>query len=156
MIFKSFRAFAILLIVLSSSVKADSTIPFATDSSSLTVWNGTNYEPFFVKGTNLGVAKPGTYPGEMLASAEDYRRWFTEIKAAGFNCIRLYTLHFPHFYEELRNYNLQNPQQPLLFFQGVWLNEELEGYQQDMFHLTDTFKVEIDENIDCGLAMLIP
>lgn len=149
MIFKIFSTITILLIGLSTIVKADSKIPFATDSSSLTIWNGTNYEPFFVKGTNLGVAKPGTYPGEMLASAEDYRRWFTEIKAAGFNCIRLYTLHFPHFYEELRNYNLQNPQQPLLFFQGVWLNEELEGYQQDMFHLTDTFKVEIDENIDC-------
>jgi len=132
-----------------TNVNAENPVPFSTDSNSLTIWNGTTYEPFFIKGTNLGIAKPGTYPGEMLALPEDYRRWFTEIKAAGFNCIRLYTLHFPHFYEELRNYNLQNPQQPLLFFQGVWLNEELEGYKNDMYLLTDTFKAEISENIDC-------
>ena len=130
-------------------LQANEKVPFSTDSTSLTVWNGSSYEPFFIKGTNLGIAKPGTYPGEMLASVEDYKRWFAEIKAAGFNCIRLYTLHFPHFYEELRNYNLQNPQQPLFFFQGVWLNEEIEGYKLDLYQLTDTFKVEIDENIDC-------
>ncbi|MBP6611575.1 MAG: T9SS type A sorting domain-containing protein, partial [Paludibacter sp.] len=140
---------SILLIGCFAPLKASDKVPFSTDSTSLTVWNGSTYEPFFIKGTNLGVAKPGTYPGEMLALAEDYVRWFTEIKAAGFNCIRLYTLHFPHFYEELRKYNLQNPQQPLFFFQGVWLNEELEGYKLDMYQLTDTFKVEIDENIDC-------
>lgn len=140
---------SILLIGCFAPLKASDKVPFSTDSTSLTVWNGSTYEPFFIKGTNLGIAKPGTYPGEMLASVEDYKRWFTEIKAAGFNCIRLYTLHFPHFYEELRNYNLQNPQQPLFFFQGVWLNEEIEGYKQDLYQLTDTFKVEIDENIDC-------
>lgn len=124
-------------------------IPFSTDSNYLTFWNGTTYEPFFIKGTNLGIARPGTYPGEMVASREDYRRWFKEIKAAGFNCIRLYTLHYPDFYEELQNYNLRNPQKPLFFFQGVWLNEELEGYNHDLFMLADTFKVEIAENIDC-------
>lgn len=128
---------------------ANNPVPFSTDSNSLTIWNGDKYEPFFIKGTNLGIAKPGTYPGEMLATRDQYKSWFAEIKEAGFNCIRLYTLHFPHFYEELLNYNTQNPQQPLLFFQGVWLNEELDGYKNDLYLLTDTFKAEIRENIDC-------
>jgi len=143
--------FIILLIVAPALVNAQTNnpLPFSTDSNYLTVWNGATYEPIFIKGTNLGIARPGTYPGEMAASRDDYQRWFREIKAAGFNCIRLYTLHFPTFYEELRNYNLKNPQQPLFFFQGVWLNEELEGYDQDLYMLADTFKVEIRENIDC-------
>lgn len=138
-----------ILLGFSLIAQSNNNIPFSTDKNSLTVWNGSSYEPFFVKGTNLGVAKPGTFPGEMLASASDYRKWFAEIKAAGFNCIRLYTLHFPHFYEELRAYNLENPLHPIFFFQGVWLNEEMTGYVDDLTLLTDTFKVEIRENIDC-------
>lgn len=128
---------------------AEDPLPFSTDSNYITVWNGAVYEPFFIKGTNLGIGRPGTYPGELAASRDDYKRWFREIKAACFNCIRLYTLHFPTFYEELRNYNLENPQQPLFFFQGVWLNEELAGYKSNLYMLSDTFKVEIAENIDC-------
>lgn len=146
------RLFCILISVFlyfSTVAQTQNPLPFSTDSNYLTFWNGTTYEPFFIKGTNLGIARPGTYPGEMAASREDYQRWFKEIKAAGFNSIRLYTLHFPSFYEELRNYNLANPQKPLFFFQGVWLNEELEGYDHDLYMLADTFKVEIAENIDC-------
>jgi hypothetical protein len=154
--FRHKRIFSVLLLLLvflwDSSVKAHSNtlaVPFSVDSNFLTVWNGKDIFPFFVKGTNLGIAKPGTYPGELEASREQYHRWFSEIKEAGFNSIRIYTLHFPHFYEELRDYNLNNPQHPLFFFQGVWLNEELDGYANDLYHMTDTFKVEITQNIDC-------
>jgi len=149
MINKLLLFFISLFVLLHMQAQTTKVLPFATDSNYLTFWNGTDYEPFFIKGTNLGIARPGTYPGEMAASRDDYKRWFKEIKAAGFNCIRLYTLHFPTFYEELRNYNLSNPQQPFFFFQGVWLNEELEGYNSDLYQLADTFKVEIAENIDC-------
>ncbi|MFW5754265.1 MAG: Ig-like domain-containing protein, partial [Marinilabiliaceae bacterium] len=124
-------------------------IPFSTNDQNLTIWNGDAYIPFFVKGTNLGVAVPGTYPGELAASREQYRRWFKEIKAAGFNAIRLYTLHYPRFYEELKAFNTENADNPLLFFQGIWLNESLEGYADDLYFMTDTFDVEIDENVDC-------
>lgn len=143
--------FTLILIVALSGLRAQQStpLPFSTDSNYITVWNGATYEPVFIKGVNLGIARPGTYPGELAASRDDYQRWFTEIKAAGFNCIRLYTLHFPTFYEELRNYNLKNPQQPLFFFQGVWLNEEIAGYDHDLYMLADTFKTEIRENIDC-------
>jgi len=129
--------------------KSQKPVPFSVDSNQLTIWNGTSYIPFFIKGVNLGIAKPGTYPGELLASREQYSRWFAEIKAAGFNCIRIYTLHFPLFYEELKTYNLGHPQHPLYFFQGVWLNEEMEGYKNDLYQMTDTFRVEMEENVDC-------
>lgn len=124
-------------------------IPYSTNNTHLTIWNGSEYLPFFMKGVNLGVAVPGTFPGEMAASRSDYSRWFSQIKEAGFNCIRLYTLHYPRFYEVLDSFNLANPQNPLLIIQGVWLEEELSGYNHDLFFLTDFFKLEIEENIDC-------
>lgn len=124
-------------------------IPFSTDDQNLTIWNGEAYIPFFVKGTNLGVAVPGTYPGQLAATRAQYRQWFKEIKAAGFNAIRIYTLHDPRFYQELEAFNTQNADNPLLFFQGVWLNESLDGYKDDLWFMTDTFDVEIQENVDC-------
>jgi len=154
----SFWLFAVALWLSSTafSLQAQKDIPFSVDTTQLTIWNGKDYVPFFIKGVNLGIAKPGTYPGELEATREQYSRWFSEIKLAGFNCIRIYTLHYPHFYEELRNYNLNHSQHPLYFFQGIWLNEEMTGYTKDLYQMTDTFRVEMEENIDCvhGLRVI--
>lgn len=121
--------------------------PFSTNASHLTLWDGEKYVPFTVKGTNLGIAVPGTFPGELRATAADYSRWFTEIQAAGFNCIRLYTLHFPVFYQTLDSFNRANPNKPLLFFQGVWLEEEIPNYDHNLYSLTPFFRNEIRENV---------
>ncbi|MFO7938712.1 MAG: Ig-like domain-containing protein [Bacteroidales bacterium] len=129
--------------------EARDSIPFSTNTTQLTIWNGTEYVPFFLKGMNLGVAVPGTFPGQLAATRKQYGRWFEDIKEAGFNGIRLYTLHYPRFYEVLDSFNTANPKNPLLFFQGVWLNETLPGYEDDLYFMADTFHVEIEENIDC-------
>jgi hypothetical protein len=123
--------------------------PFSTNTEQLTIWNGTEYIPFFIKGTNLGIAIPGTYPGELDVSRAQYGRWFQQIKDAGFNVIRLYTLHYPHFYQVLDSFNLANPENPLFIIQGVWLNEETEGYNNDLRMLDEQFELEIRDNIDC-------
>jgi hypothetical protein len=127
----------------------DNPIPYSTNTSELTIWNGSDYVPIFIKGMNLGISKPGTFPGELVASRDDYARWFSEIKQAGFNVIRLYTLHYPRFYEVLDSFNLANPQSPLLFLQGVWLEEEVPEYNHDLHFITEYFRNEIEENIDC-------
>lgn len=127
----------------------ESNIPFSTDSINLTIWNGETYIPFFVKGMNLGISVPGKFPGQLEATKEQYGRWFEQIKEAGYNSIRLYTLHFPHFYEVLDSFNNANPKNPLFFFQGVWLEEEMENYNQDLYFFDDFFTNEIEENIDC-------
>src|SRR6056297_2060024 len=93
--------------------QSDKIYPFSTNTTHLTIWNGSEYVPFFMKGINLGVAVPGTFPGELAATKEDYTRWFKQIKEAGFNCIRLYTLHYPRFFEALQTHNSANPQNPL-------------------------------------------
>lgn len=143
----AFYLFITSIISLSDAVAQQ--LPYSTNSTHLTVWNGTEYIPFFIKGMNMGVAVPGTFPGELAATRAQYSKWFTEIKEGGFNCIRLYTLHYPRFYEVLDSFNLANPQNPLLFIQGVWLNEELPDYNSDLTFMTDTFNVEIEENVDC-------
>ncbi len=68
---------------------------------------------------------------------------FHLIKEAGYNAVRLYTLHFPWFYEELRQFNLDHPGNPLLLLQGVWL-EEQEVYT-DLNNLSAEFDQEIRE-----------
>lgn len=122
-------------------------IPFSTNTTHLTEWNGSEYQPFFVKGINLGVSKPGTNVQNLAASAEDYARWFPMIKEAGFNAIRVFTLHFPHFYEELERFNLNHPNDPLYLMQGIWLEQEGEFFSGNLFNLTTEFDKEIHENV---------
>lgn len=107
------------------------------------IWNGFNYVPIFMKGINLGIAVPGTQPGELAATTEDYRRWFDLLKEAGYNTIRLYTLHYPRFYDELRAYNLAHPQNPILVLHGVWLEESVVA--EDLYELTTIFDEGIRE-----------
>ncbi|NEM99047.1 T9SS type A sorting domain-containing protein [Pontibacter burrus] len=153
-IYTSRLAFCLFFLFVAFSAEAqqqsntDHIIPYSTDNTHLTIWNGEQYVPLFIKGINMGIAKPGTFPGELAASRADYGRWFDLIRAAGFNTIRLYTLHYPHFYEVLDSFNLANPQHPLLFFQGVWLEEEVPGYDEDLYTLSTYFEQEIKENVD--------
>jgi len=124
-------------------------VPFSVDSTSLTVWNGTKYVPFFVKGINLGASVPGKFPGELDVTKQQYVNWIVRMKEAGFNVIRLYTLHMPHFYQVLDSINDANPQNPMYIFQGVWLDEDIPNYHQDVYELTSVFDQEINDNVDC-------
>ncbi len=126
----------------------DTIFPFTTDSVHLKIWNKNEYLPFFVKGCNLGISVPGKQPGELNVSRAQYGRWFEYIKEAGFNSIRIYTLHFPQFYSVLDSFNVANPKNPLYFFQGIWLEEELTNYANDLYFLDSTFTRETEENID--------
>jgi hypothetical protein len=127
----------------------DPPLPFSTNKTHLTVWNGEEYVPLFIKGINLGIATPSTFPGDLELSRMRYGQWLQLIRDAGFNTIRLYTLHYPHFYEVLDSFNIANPQHPIFFFQGIWLEEEVHGYNEDLYTLTTYFDKEIEENIDC-------
>jgi len=126
-----------------------SAVPYSITQSSLTVWNGSGYSPIFVKGVNLGVSVPGTYPGELAATRQQYIRWIQKIRETGFNCIRTYTLHFPVFYEVLDSFNLAHPNDPLLLMQGIWLDEGDSTYQNDLYSLTRGFDTAIEQVVDC-------
>lgn len=144
-----FLKLVLLLVLLFTQPVKSQNLPFSTNSTHLTIWNGEAYVPFVVKGINLGVAIPGTFPGELLVTRAQYVDWFVQIKAAGFNTIRLYTLHYPQFYAALDSFNRANPHNPLYFFQGVWLEEEIPNYDENLKSIEPFFSLEAEENIDC-------
>ena len=121
--------------------------PFAAVGEEIGIWNGAGYDPVFLRGVNLGATVPGTFPGELAITREQYRNWLERMAQAGFNAVRIYTLHYPRFYEELLAYNLAHPEKPLYLIQGVWLNEEVPGL--DFYNLTGEFDQEICEVVDC-------
>jgi len=123
-------------------------VPFSVLENYIGIWDGQGgYTPFFVKGMNLGVAVPGTSPGELAVTREQYRRWIADMADAGVNSIRIYTLHFPRFYEELAAWNQAHADKPLYLFQGIWLEED--NPTLDLYNMTDGFDESIEEVIDC-------
>ena len=138
-----------------NSARADETdpnktkVPFSVNNENLTVWNGENYVPFFIKGINLGVSIPGTFPGQLAASKDQYVRWIEGICDVGFNCIRVYTLHYPRFYEAVNEFNLSNPKSPIFIIHGIWLSEEQPDYTNDLYELSNDFNQEIKDVVDC-------
>jgi hypothetical protein len=99
----------------------------------------------FLSGVNLGVTVPGRYPGELAVDAATYRRWFPMMSDLGIRSVRVYTIQPPHFYEELRAYNLAHPDDPLFVVHGVWIDEERLLATADLFDeaLTADFTAEL-------------
>ncbi len=87
----------------------------------------------FWSGVNLGSTTPGHNPGELAVSREDYRRWFSQMTALGVRVLRVYTIHPPHMYDELRRHNEAHPMTPLFLAQGVYLTEESYIESQDLY-----------------------
>lgn len=136
--------------VVSVTLQVAESLPFKTVADYLTRKQDDHYAPFFIKGINLGSSTPGRFPSEInvAVSRLQYRRWIARMARAGFNALRVYTLHPPRFYEELYRYNTMHPDEPLYLFQGVWLR-----YRNSDFFGTDTLPngltitTEIDQAI---------
>lgn len=104
----------------------------------------------FLAGVNVGATVPGTFPGELAVDAETYRLWFKEMANFGFTSMRIYTMLPPHFYEELRRYNLDHPRQPLYLIHGAWPPEEEIVHSQNFYagDVITEFKQEISDLVD--------
>ena len=64
-----------------------------------------NWQPWFVKGVNLGPATPGHWFTDPPTDETTYLGWFASMAEAGFDTIRLYTLLPPAFYRALVAWN---------------------------------------------------
>lgn len=122
-------------------------MPFKAAEGRLHVYDGTTWKPMFIKGMNMGVALPGTQPGELVPTAEDYDRWFEMMGEMGINTIRLYTLHYPRFYQRLHFYNMRHQDKPLYVFHGIWLDEE--NPTKNLRDMQTHYDDNIVESIDC-------
>jgi hypothetical protein len=129
-------------------------MPFTVAGDYIARFIGNDYEPMILKGVNLGSSPPGYFPGEIAyaITAETYKRWIERMAEAGFNTVRVYTLHPPVFYEKLAEHNQRHPDRPLLLFQGIWLEEVEDGtdpLSYDLIRRRQAFSSEIAEVIDC-------
>jgi len=112
---------------------------------------GGSFEPFFVKGVDIGAAKPGFWPGEFGIERDDYARWFQQIGAMHANTIRVYVPQMPAFYDALLEYNL-TAKQPLYLMQGIYMNEELIVRDLDAYggngELIEIFERDLRNTVD--------
>ncbi len=98
-----------------------------------------------IKGVNLGMGKPGAFPGEAAITEEEYYRWLTKIGEMNANTIRVYTIHPPGFYNALKRYNEEYSNKPIYLFHGVWIDEGPLEETLDAFtpEITETFQKEM-------------
>jgi hypothetical protein len=90
------------------------------------------WAPFWIKAVNIGAALPGKHPSEFPPNDSTYDRWFDLIARMGANTLRVYTIHPPHFYRALAEFNRANPARPLRLIQGVW-TELPPGTQEEKY-----------------------
>ncbi|TDL66389.1 hypothetical protein E2R56_22740 [Rhodococcus qingshengii] len=119
-----------------------------TGNTYIQVQKNGKWNDFLIKGVNMGIAKPGYFPGETAISKEEYSRWFKEIGEMNANAIRIYTLHPPQFYEAFYEYN-QIAEKPLFLFHGSWVNEE------KLLHNPDAFAPENEEDAKTEIKNMI-
>lgn len=113
------------------------------------VYEDGKWQPFTIKGVNMGMAKPGTFPGEAAITRDEYDRWFKAIGEMNVNSLRVYTLHPPAFYEAFAAYNA-TADKPLYLYHGVWIDEEPLVESLDAFdpEITERFQKEVKKMVD--------
>lgn len=119
-----------------------------TGASYIQLYKDGRWEDFLIKGVNMGITKPGTFPGETAITKEEYFSWFQQIGDMNANSIRIYTIHPPGFYEALYAYN-QRAEEPLYVFHGLWVNEE------DMLSAQDAFSPEIVDDVEAEIERVV-
>lgn len=112
------------------------------EGESISEWNR-----YFLKGVNMGVALPGKYPSEFSATYDIYLDWFKKIAGMNSNTIRVYTVLPPEFYEAFAMYNINNSNKPLYILQGVWADETDSNDYFDKNYI-EKFQKEIKDVID--------
>ncbi|KZE68952.1 hypothetical protein AWM68_01395 [Fictibacillus phosphorivorans] len=129
--------------------KNDIKINARAEGNYLQVLQNGKWEDMLIKGVNMGIAKPGSFPGETAISKSEYFRWFKRIGEMNANAIRVYTIHPPGFYEAFYEYN-KIAKKPLFLFHGVWVNEDQLIAKQDVYapEVSEAFQNEIKNVVD--------
>jgi hypothetical protein len=130
-------------------------VPARTQGEEFAVRTPKGWEPFYVKGVNLGAALPGKFPSQFPLDDSTYARWLELIAAANANTVRLYTIFPPAFYRALRRWNEEHPDRALWLVHGVWA-ELPRGGDYDAPAWKADFRREIRRAVDVvhGRALL--
>jgi hypothetical protein len=133
-----------------SETKKPEAIPAMVKDSQYQIMKDGKWETLTIKGVNMGIAKPGYFPGETAITRNEYYRWFEMIHEMNANAIRVYTLHPPGFYQALKQFNDQHKENPLYLFHGVWIDEAPLEETLDAFspENSDPFTEEMKRIVD--------
>lgn len=101
-----------------------------TEGDQILMFDGNDYEPFEIKGVNLGSGKPGEWSTDYAIDKDTYLRWFKYIQEMGANTIRVYTVQQDVFYNAFYEYNKDNDR-PLWLIHGVWVNDYIQNSYRD-------------------------
>jgi hypothetical protein len=107
---------------------------------------GGDYRSLSVRGVNIGMAKPGRFPGEAAITRPEYDRWLAAIGEVA-NVVRTYTIHPPAFYDALAAHN-ETATDPLLLLQGTWVPTVDLLDAGDATELSDTVDSELRRTVD--------
>ena len=99
-------------------------ISFRTEDNRIQILGEEGWEPFEIRGVNVGTGYPGVFPNEYGISMETYYRWFTLIAEMNANTIRVYKIQSPEFYSALGRYNEEH-EQKLYLLQGIDFSDHL-------------------------------
>ena len=105
---------------------------FKAEGDYFFIYENGDWKQMFMRGVNIGATEPGLFPGDLTISYDTYYRWFGYISEMNCNCIRIYTLMPPQFYQALGDFN-KKAKNKLYLYQGIWVNEE------DIERLSDTY-----------------
>lgn len=105
---------------------------FKAEGDYFYIYESGDWKQMFMRGVNIGATEPGLFPGDLTISYDTYYRWFGYISEMNCNCIRIYTLMPPQFYQALGDFN-KKAKNRLYLYQGIWVNEE------DIERLSDTY-----------------
>jgi hypothetical protein len=124
-------------------------IDFRMGEERFEVYNGRSWNEMIVRGVNLGMGKPGYFPGEAAITEDEYSRWIRQIGDMNANVIRVYTHHPPEFYRSLYEYNV-NSDEPIYLLQGTWIDEEAFFECNTVFDETVTgpFMKDLESTVD--------
>ena len=122
-------------------------LPFRVEHNAFERRDGGQFEELCVKGVNIGMAKPGSFPGHAAITREEYDRWIAAIGEMNANAIRTYTIHPPAFYDALAAYN-RDADSPIYLFQGTWIGEHRLVEAGDVTRLTGAFNRELRRTVD--------
>ncbi|GAA0519517.1 hypothetical protein SAMN04488066_10747 [Halorubrum aquaticum] len=109
--------------------------------------DGGPFAEFVPRGVNLGMAKPGRFPGEAAITRAEYDRWLAAMGELNVNVVRVYTVHPPAFYRALAAHNRENPD-PIYLLQGNWIGEEHLISAGDAFVLAEEFDRSLRRAVD--------
>ncbi|MGE4453856.1 MAG: hypothetical protein AB7D92_04920 [Sphaerochaeta sp.] len=113
------------------------------DTSQLLLYDGNDWQPFFVYGMNLGTAMPGKWFTEFPKDKSLYYRYLEQMGELGINTLRIYTLLDPQFYDAFSLYNRLHPERPIYLMQEVWPEEEPPGHD----YLRPAYQTSFEEEI---------